>query len=85
LTDYVIADDNAEADDAFINISVKMGAGRPAEFKQAFFGALFSKIKAHCDDLFAKRSLALSLYVDEADEAGSYKHSNIHMRFRKDT
>jgi 5-carboxymethyl-2-hydroxymuconate isomerase len=82
LTDYVIAD--GLGDDAFINVTVKMGPGRSAEFKTAFFTALFDQIKAHTADLFARRSLALSLYVEEADEAGSFKHNNIHKRFRKD-
>jgi 5-carboxymethyl-2-hydroxymuconate isomerase len=82
LTDYVIADDSGG--DAFINITVKMGAGRSAEFKQAFFTGLFDQIKAHLAGLFDTRFLALSLYVEEADEAGSFKHNNLHKRFRKD-
>lgn len=81
LTDYVIADDSGQ--DAFVNITVKMGAGRPAEFKQKFFTGLFDAVKAHFADIFADRYLALSLYVEEADEAGSFKHNNIHQRFRK--
>jgi len=81
LTDYVIADDTGQ--DAFVNISVKMGAGRSVAFKQAFFAALFDQIKAHLAHLFERRFLALSLYVDEADEAGSFKYNNLHVRFRK--
>ena len=81
LSDYVIAD--GKADDAFINITVKMGAGRSAEFKKNFFTRLFDQIKAHLEPLFAKRFLALSMYVEEADEAGSFKHNNLHVRFRK--
>ncbi|HEX7761612.1 MAG TPA: 5-carboxymethyl-2-hydroxymuconate Delta-isomerase [Caulobacteraceae bacterium] len=81
LTDYVIAD--GQADDAFVNITVKMGAGRSTEFKQRFFSRLFDKVKAHFAELFDRRFLALSLYVEEADEAGSFKHNNIHQRFRK--
>mgnify|MGYP001148719776 CR=1 FL=1 len=80
LSDYVIAD--GKEDDAFVNITVKMGAGRPAEFKQAFFTRLFDQVKAHFADLFERRYLALSLYLEEADEAGSFKHNNIHRRFR---
>jgi 5-carboxymethyl-2-hydroxymuconate isomerase len=82
LTDYVIAD--GAGDDAFINVTVKMGAGRSAQFKQAFFTDLFEAIKVHTAELFAKRSLALSMYVEEADEAASFKHNTIHKRFRKD-
>ena len=83
LDDYVIAD--GKADDAFVNVTVKMGAGRSAEFKQAFFTDLFEQIKAHFADLYARRYLALSLYVEEADEAGSFKHNKIHKRFKKDS
>jgi len=83
LDDYVIAD--GKADDAFVNVTVKMGAGRSAEFKQAFFTDLCEQIKAHFAELYARRYLALSLYVEEADEAGSFKHNNIHKRFKKDS
>jgi 5-carboxymethyl-2-hydroxymuconate isomerase len=81
LTDYVIADDTGE--DAFVNVTVKMGAGRPAEFKQRFFNDLFEAVKVHFGSVFDSRYLALSLYIEEADEAGSFKHNNIHKRFRK--
>jgi 5-carboxymethyl-2-hydroxymuconate isomerase len=81
LDDYVIAD--GKADDAFVNITIKMGAGRSAEFKREFFAALFERVKAHFAKLYASRYLALSLYVEEADEGGSFKHNNIHQRFKK--
>ena len=83
LDDYVIADGNA--DDAFVNVTVKMAAGRSAEFKKAFFTDLFEQIKTHFAELYARRYLALSLYVEETDEAGSFKHNNIHKRFKKDS
>jgi 5-carboxymethyl-2-hydroxymuconate isomerase len=83
LDDYVIAD--GKADDAFVNVTVKMGAGRSAEFKTAFFTDLFEQIKTHFAELYSRRYLALSLYVEEADEAGSFKHNNIHKRFKKDS
>jgi 5-carboxymethyl-2-hydroxymuconate isomerase len=81
LEDYVIAD--GKADDAFVNITVKMAAGRSAEFKREFFTALFEQVKAHFAELYASRNLALSLYVEEADESGSFKHNNIHQRFKR--
>lgn len=78
--DYVIADG---ADDyAFVHVVVKIGAGRPDEFKRRFFGVLFDIVKAHFADLFERRYLALSLYVEEAGEAGSFKHNNIHKKFQ---
>lgn len=82
LDDYVIAD--GKADDAFVNITIKMGAGRSAEFKKAFFAGLFDQVKTHFADLYARRYLALSMYVEEADEAGSFKQNNLHSRFKKD-
>ncbi len=81
IDDYVIAD--GAADDAFVNVTVKMGAGRSPEFKREFFGKLFEAMKAHFAAVYESRYLALSMYVEEADEAGSYKHNNIHKRFRK--
>ncbi|HEX7709834.1 MAG TPA: 5-carboxymethyl-2-hydroxymuconate isomerase [Sphingomonadaceae bacterium] len=80
VTDYVIADDAGE--DAFINIEVKMGAGRPAEFRKSFFDGLFDAIRADLGDLFERRPLALSLYVTEADEDGSWKYNTIHRRLK---
>lgn len=79
LTDYVIAD-GACGDDAFINIDVKMGAGRSAEFRQHYFEALFESIRESLGDLFDRRPLALSLYVEEAE---GWKHNSIHQRLKK--
>ncbi len=79
LTDYVIAD-GADPRDSFINIDVKMGAGRPAQFRTAFFDALFERVKTQLGDLFERRPLALSLYVEEAE---GWKHNSIHQRLEK--
>ena len=81
LFDYVIAD--GKGDDAFINITIRMGPGRSVEFKRTFFSALFEQVKVHFAALYESRSLALSMYVEEADEAGSFKHNNIHLRFKE--
>ena len=76
VCDYVIAD-GAGSDDAFINIQVKMGAGRPAEFRREFFDRLFAAVRAELGDLFERRPLALSMYVEEAE---GWKHNSIHQR-----
>jgi len=81
LTDYVIAD-GAE-DDAFVNISLKIGAGRPPEFKRLFFGELFEEVTKFFHSIQERRFLALSMYVEEFDEQASYKKNNLHARFRK--
>jgi 5-carboxymethyl-2-hydroxymuconate isomerase len=81
LEQYAIADE--VEDDAFVHITAKIGRGRSEEFKARFFAALFEKIKQHFASLYERRYLALSLYVEESDEAGSFKHNNLHRRFKK--
>lgn len=39
-------------------------------------------IKEHFAQLYATRPLALSMELYEFDEAGTYKHNNIHARYR---
>ena len=60
-----------------------MGGGRDAATKQRACDALFDMVKAHFAALFERRYLALSLELGEFDEAGTWKHNNIHQRFRK--
>ena len=79
VDDYVIAD-NAGPEDAFVNLDVKMGAGRPAEFRQRYFDALFERVSAFFGDLFERRPLALSMYVEEAE---GWKKNTIHQRLKK--
>lgn len=76
LDDYAIADEQG-SDDAFINIDIKMGVGRDAAFRQAFFTQMFDAVKTYLGDLFDRRPLALSLYVEEAE---GWKHNSIHRR-----
>ena len=71
------------ADDAFVHTTLKIGAGRSPEVKKRTHDALFEAIKDHFAALFAKRTLALSMEHHEFDEAGTYKHNNIHARYRK--
>lgn len=75
LTDYVIADGKPEY--AFVNVTVKMGSGREPAFKKSFFGAMFDKVGEHFADIYAKRPLALSLYIEEIDEAGAFRRNGV--------
>ena len=81
LADYRIAD--GAADDAFVHVTVKIGAGRDESVKKDAFDALFAAIKVHFAALHARRYLALSMEIAEFSEAGTYKHNNIHARFCK--
>ncbi|MGI9025215.1 MAG: 5-carboxymethyl-2-hydroxymuconate Delta-isomerase [Burkholderiaceae bacterium] len=80
LTEYGIADGGA--DDAFVHVTVKIGAGRDAATKKRAFDALFAMLEEHFADLYARRGLALSMEVVEFSEAGTWKHNNIHERFK---
>ncbi|MEB2299856.1 5-carboxymethyl-2-hydroxymuconate Delta-isomerase [Lysinibacillus xylanilyticus] len=81
LQDYRVAD-GAE-DDAFVHAILKIGAGRSAENKKETCDELFEVIKDHFADLFTRRYLALSMELIEFSEEGTYKHNNIHKRFKK--
>ena len=81
LADFRMAD--GAADYAFVHVTFKIGAGRDAATKKRTCDALFEAIKGHFADLYAKRLLALSMELYEFDEGGTYKHNNVHARFRK--
>ena len=82
LTDWRMAD-GAE-DYAFVHGTLKIGAGRSREARQRTGDALFEVMKTHFAGLYARRYLALSLEIYEFDEAGTWKHNNVHARFRRD-
>ena len=75
LTEYVIADGKPEY--GFVNVTVKMGSGRDPVFKRDFFGGLFDLIKAELAAAMAARPVALSMYVEEIDEAGAWRHNGV--------
>ncbi len=82
LTDWRMAD-GAE-DYAFVHATFKLGAGRAGEVRQRTGDALFEMMKTHFAELYARRYLALSLEIYEFDEAGTWKHNNVHARFRRE-
>jgi 5-carboxymethyl-2-hydroxymuconate isomerase len=82
LTDWCMAD--GVADYAFVHGTLKIGAGRSRDVRQRTGDALFEVMKTHFSDLYARRYLALSLEIYEFDEAGTWKHNNVHARFRKE-
>ena len=80
LHDYVVAD--GTGDDAFVHVTLKIGAGRSESEKKEVCDVLFDAIKAHFADLFTRRYLALSMELVEFDQGGTYKHNNIHGRYK---
>ena len=81
LEHWVMAD--GAADYAFVHGTFKMGAGRSPEVRRRVGDALFETMKQHFAGLYARRYLALSLELCEFDEGGTWKHNNVHQRFRK--
>lgn len=81
LDDYRMAD--GAADDAFVHVTLKIGSGRSEAVKKQTCDALFEALKAHFADLYAQRYLALSMELCEFSESGSYKHNNVHARYKK--
>jgi 5-carboxymethyl-2-hydroxymuconate isomerase len=77
---YCIADGRADA--AFLHANLKIGAGRSEAVKKATGDALFALLKQHFATEFDQHGLALSLELGEFSEAGTWKHNNLHARFK---
>ena len=80
--DYCVAD--GSPDIGFVHATLKIAAGRTDAVKRSTGDALFEEIKRHFADQFSTRGLALSLELQEFGESGTWKHNNLHARFRKD-
>ncbi|OAN46706.1 5-carboxymethyl-2-hydroxymuconate isomerase [Paramagnetospirillum marisnigri] len=81
LHDYVMADD--QEDYAFVHATLKIGAGRSEAVKKKTCDELFEMMKDHFAPLFAAGYFALSMELYEFDEGATYKHNNVHARFKK--
>lgn len=82
LHDYRVAD-GADESDAFVHITLKIGAGRSDAVKKKACDELFEAVKAHFAEVYARRGLALSMELIEFSESGTYKHNNIHARYKR--
>jgi 5-carboxymethyl-2-hydroxymuconate isomerase len=71
------------ADYAFVHATLKIGAGRDEATKKRAGDALFEVMKNHFAALYEKRYLALSLEIAEFSETGTWKHNNVHARFKR--
>lgn len=78
--DYCIGDGSLEA--AFVHATLKIGAGRSEQVKTTTGDALLEIMKTHFSRVYEQTGLALSLEIAEFSEAGTWKHNNLHARFR---
>ncbi|XGI78340.1 5-carboxymethyl-2-hydroxymuconate Delta-isomerase [Enterobacter hormaechei] len=69
-------------DYAFAHMTLKIGAGRSLESREAVGEMLFELIKAHFAELMAARYLALSFELDELHPTLNYKQNNVHALFK---
>lgn len=77
---YAIADLLPE--NAFIDMSFRIGQGRSAEEKKATGEAIFAAVTAHLAQLFETPHFMLSLEIREIDPILSWKKNAIHPRIR---
>ncbi|WP_047981752.1 5-carboxymethyl-2-hydroxymuconate Delta-isomerase [Ornithinibacillus contaminans] len=80
LHDYVVAD-GSHKDDAFVHVTLKIGAGRSEEIMREACDRLFDVVQKHFEAIFAERYLALSLELIEFSHP-TYKKNNIHRRYQ---
>lgn len=73
---YVVGD--GHADNRFIHVQARIGAGRTADVRQAAAEHIFAALKAATADVFARAPLGLTLEIVEINPVGSLKHNNLH-------
>jgi 5-carboxymethyl-2-hydroxymuconate isomerase len=78
---YAIADLLAE--NAFIDMSFRIGEGRSEDDKRRTGEAIFTAVTQHLETLFQTPHFALTLEIREIDPALSWKKNAIHPRLRK--
>ena len=78
---WCIADGAADA--GYVHGVLKVAAGRAPETLRRAGDAVFAVMKAHFGAQYERMGLALSLELAEFSEAGTWKHNNLHARFRK--
>jgi 5-carboxymethyl-2-hydroxymuconate isomerase len=72
---FFIAD--ADPQNAFINVIVRVASGRPLEKRRAVAEAIMGVIAAKTAGIGDSRGLALSVYVEEIDEDGALRKNNL--------
>jgi 5-carboxymethyl-2-hydroxymuconate isomerase len=77
---YTVADDLSE--NSFIDLSLRLGAGRSEADKKKIGDALFEALQQFLAEPLATEHFALSLEIREINPALSYKRNAIHPRIR---
>ncbi|MCZ4272813.1 5-carboxymethyl-2-hydroxymuconate Delta-isomerase [Maritalea porphyrae] len=80
---YSIADQHPQ--NAFIDLVLRIGAGRTQDQKRNFGQALIDQVSEICQDLLAEPHFALSLEIIEIDPDLSWKVNTIHPRLKSNS
>jgi len=64
-------------DNGFVNLSMKVGAGRDLDTRMTIGRSLFDLLIEHLQPLFASRGLAVSFEMRELEEQVKFNHKNI--------
>lgn len=78
---YAIAD--RLPGNAFVDVSLRIGAGRPVETRKRIGDAVFAAMERFLEPLFRTPHFALSLEIREIDPELSWKKNAIHSRLRR--
>jgi 5-carboxymethyl-2-hydroxymuconate isomerase len=79
LQHYAMADD--QPDYAFVSLTCRVARGRSDEDKKRTFDAVFEAVKAHLKPASERRTLAISMDVEEFGDRLAYKLNPLHERF----
>lgn len=77
---YAIADRLPE--NAFVDLTLKIGPGRPDTTKRQIGDAVFAAVSGFCAPLFDTPHFALSFQIREIDGEFSWKKNAMHARLR---
>lgn len=77
---YAVADRHPE--NAFVDLSLRLAAGRSADVKKQLGDAIFAAAGRFLDPLFKTPHFALSFEIREIDPELSWKRNAIHPRLR---
>jgi 5-carboxymethyl-2-hydroxymuconate isomerase len=75
-TDYRIAD--GHPDNAFVNVTLRIGHGRDAQTKQRAAQTVFDALCTHLAALYDEIPLGISFEVQEIEPTLSFKKNNLH-------
>lgn len=78
---YAIAD--ANPDNAFLDLTIKIGEGRSVEAQKAAGETIFARLQEYLAPLFESPHFALSMQIREMAPATSWKKNSMHARLRE--